>query len=396
MSGHRVIAHVDMDAFFAAIEQRNNPHLRGKPVVVGGSPGGRGVVSTASYEARKFGIHSAMPAGEAYRRCREAIFVHGDFSSYHHASHLIEQILLRFSPAVEMISIDEAFLDLTGTERVHGPAEQVALRVKQAVRDEIGITCTVGIAPNKLLAKLGSGLNKPDGLTVIEADRVESMVYPLPVDKLWGVGPVTYERLLKNGVKTIGDLATLNAASLKLLLGDHGHTLAARARGEDDRHVPDHDEAHFEKSMSHETTLGQNSHDPDHIHSLMAWLAEKVVIRLYRGEWLARTVGIRMRYPDFKTITRDRTLPAPSVDYAEILSTASSLVPNEQVVNKGVRLIGVRTSNLVHATELAQLELFADEKHRQEHLNRSIHNLRAKFGDNIIKRAGGLRSHDDD
>ena len=295
-----------------------------------------------------------------------------------------------------MISIDEAFLDLTGTERVHGPAEQVALRVKQAVRDEIGITCTVGIAPNKLLAKLGSGLNKPDGLTVIEADRVESMVYPLPVDKLWGVGPVTYERLLKNGVKTIGDLATLNAASLKLLLGDHGHTLAARARGEDDRHVPDHDEAHFEKSMSHETTLGQNSHDPDHIHSLMAWLAEKVVIRLYRGEWLARTVGIRMRYPDFKTITRDRTLPAPSVDYAEILSTASSLVPNEQVVNKGVRLIGVRTSNLVHATELAQLELFADEKHRQEHLNRSIHNLRAKFGDNIIKRAGGLRSHDDD
>lgn len=395
MSGHRVIMHVDMDAFFAAIEQRNNPHLRGKPVVVGGSPGGRGVVSTASYEARKFGIHSAMPASEAYRRCRAAIFVHGDFSAYHHASDLIEKILVRYSPAVEMISIDEAFLDITGTERVHGPVEQVALRVKQAVRDEIGITCTVGIAPNKLLAKLGSGLNKPDGLTVIEADRVDSVVYPLPVDKLWGVGPVTYERLLKNGVKTIGDLATLNHSSLKVLLGDHGYTLAARARGEDDRHVLDHDETHFEKSMSHETTLGQNSHDPEHIHSLLAWLAEKVVIRLYRGDWLARTIGIRLRYPDFKTITRDKTLLEPSVEYHEILSVASSLVPSEQVIRRGVRLIGVRTSNLVHRSELAQLELFADEKQRRDHLNRSIHNLRTKFGDNIIKRAGGLRSDED-
>ena len=395
MSSQRAILHVDMDAFFAAIELRNNPHLQGKPVIVGGSPSGRGVVSTASYEARKYGIHSAMPAGEAYRLCREAIFLHGDFSAYHHASHLIEKILLRFSPAVEMVSIDEAFLDATGTEKIHGPAELTAVKIKNAVREEIGITCTVGIAPNKLLAKLGSALNKPDGLTIIKANEIEQTVYPLPVDKLWGVGPVTYERLLRNGVKTIGDLAMLNESSLKTLLGDYGRTLAARARGEDDRSVRDHDELHFEKSMSHETTLGENSHDPEHVHRLLAYLAEKVVIRLYRGDWLARTVGIRVRYPDFKTITRDKTLAHPSVDYAEILDTASSLVPTEQVVSRGARLVGVRTSNLVHVSDLAQMDLFSDEKSRHEQLNRSIHNLRTKFGDNIIKRAGGLGSHEE-
>ena len=395
MSGNRTVMHVDMDAFFAAIEQRNNPALRGKPVVVGGSPGGRGVVSTASYEARKFGIHSAMPAGEAYRRCREAIFVHGNFKAYHHASHLIEQILLRYSPAVEMISIDEAFLDVTGTEKIHGPAELTAVKIKNAVRDEIGITCTVGIAPNKLLAKLGSGLNKPDGLTIIEADKIIERVYPLEVDRLWGVGPVTYERLLRHGVKTIGDLATLNESTLKALLGDFGHTLAARARGEDDRHVANYDEVHFEKSMSHETTLGQNSHDPDHIHSLMAGLAEKVVIRLYRGGWKARTVGLRLRYPDFKTITRDKTLLHPTVEYSEILATSSALVPTEQVISKGVRLVGVRVSNLVHSDDQTQLELFAEKKERQEHLDKSIHNLRTKFGDNIIRRAGGMPSDED-
>ncbi len=387
--------HVDMDAFFAAIEQRNNPNLRGKPVVVGGSPGGRGVVSTASYEARKFGIHSAMPSGEAYRRCREAIFVHGDFSSYRYASHLIEEILLRFSPAVEMISIDEAFLDATGTERVFGPADQLAVRIKQAVRDEIGITCTVGIAPNKLLAKLGSGLNKPDGLTIIEADKIIETVYPLPVDKLWGVGPVTNERLQRHGIRSIGDLATLNAPTLRMLLGDYGQVLAARARGEDDRHVADHDEVHFEKSMSHETTLGHDSYDPEHIHALMAHLAEKVVIRLYRGGWKARTIGMRLRYPDFKTITRDKTLTQATVDYSEILSTASALVPTKEVINKGVRLIGVRVSNLVQESDQPQLELFAEEEQRQAQLNRSLHNLRTKFGDNIIKRAGGLESLED-
>lgn len=395
MTSHRVIMHIDMDAFFASIEQRNNPSLRGKPVVVGGTPFGRGVVAAASYEARKFGIHSAMPAAEAYRRCKEAIFVHGDFSSYHHASHLIEEILLQFSPAVQMISVDEAFLDATGTDKIHGSPVEMAMKIKYAVRENVGITCTVGIGPNKLLAKLGSGLNKPDGLTVIEPDQIESKVFPLSVDHLWGVGPVTYDHLIRHGVKTIGDLAELNHSSIKSLLGDHGTTLAARARGDDDRAVPDHDEVHFEKSISHETTLGQNTHDPDHLHSIMAWLTEKVVIRLYRGEWKARTVGIRVRYPDFKTITRDKTLAHPTVDYSEILSTAASLVPTQQIVNRGVRLIGIRTSNLIHSSELAQLELFNDKQRRQEDLDKSVYSLRAKFGDKIIKRASGLKEDED-
>ncbi len=389
----RTVMHIDMDAFFAAIEQRNNPSLKGKPVVVGGTPGGRGVVSTASYEARKFGIHSAMSSSEAYRLCREAIFLHGDFASYSYASQLIENILTSFTPAVEMISVDEAFVDLTGTERLLGTAPEAALQIKTAIREQIGITASVGLAPNKLLAKLASSLNKPDGLTVITFDQIHERVFPLSVDKIWGVGPVTYERLLKHGVRTIGDLAILNASTLKLVLGDHGRTLAARARGEDDRRVAMIDEEHIEKSISHETTLGENSHDAAHIHSLVAALTEKVVIRLYRGDWLTRTVGIKLRFPSFKTITRDHTLPEPTADYSLILATAAALVPMDRAVDKGVRLIGVRTSNLAHREELRQLELFSDrEKH--EKLGRTVHELREKFGSKVIKRAGGLGAND--
>ncbi len=389
----RIVLHVDMDAFFAAIEQRNNPGLKGKPVVVGGSPTGRGVVSTASYEARVFGIHSAMPAAEAYRHCREAIFLHGDHASYSYASELIREILIGYTPAVEMISVDEAFVDLTGTERLLGPAREVALSIKEAIHSRIGITCTVGIGPNKLLAKLASGLNKPDGLTVIEADKIAEQVFPLAVDKIWGVGPVTYERLARHGVHTIGDLAGLNLATLKILLGDFGHTLVERARGIDDRHVALIDEEHIEKSISHETTLGKNSFDPDHIHSIMAALTEKVVIRLYRGGWLARTVGIRLRYPSFKTITRDHTLGEPTDNYPDILTTASKLVPTDKVASKGVRLIGVRTSNLIHREELRQFDLFS-ARQKQDDLSRTIHKLREKFGNGVIKRAGGLKGEE--
>ncbi len=387
---HRTVLHVDMDAFFAAIEQRNNPGLKGKPVIVGGSPTGRGVVSTASYEARVFGIHSAMPAAEAYRHCREAIFLHGDFSAYHYASNLIHDTLAQFSPAVEMISVDEAFLDLSGTERLLGAPREVALQIKAAIFERVGITCTVGIGPNKLLAKLASGLNKPDGLTIIEPETIETQVFPLSVDKVWGVGPVTYERLLRHGVRTIGDLANLNAATLKLALGEFGFSLAERARGVDDRHVALIDEEHIEKSISHETTLAKNTFDPDFLHALIAGLTEKVVIRLYRGGWLARTVGIRMRYPSFKTITREQTLAAPTDSYGEILSTVAKLVPVDRVVSKGVRLIGVRSSRLIQREELRQLELFDDGRAKEERLNATIHDLRTKFGNGIIKRAGGF------
>lgn len=391
-TSRRTVLHVDMDAFFAAIEQRNNPGLKGKPVVVGGSPTGRGVVSTASYEARVFGIHSAMPAAEAYRHCREAIFLHGDFASYNYASRLIEEILVQFTPAVEMISVDEAFVDLTGTERLLGSPREVGLRIKDAIRSRIGITCTVGIGPNKLLAKLASGLDKPDGLTIIEPDSIEAKVYPLAVDKIWGVGPVTYERLLKHGVRTIGDLASLNHATLKIVLGDFGFSLAERARGIDDRHVALIDEEHIEKSISHETTLGQNSFDPEHIHSLIAALTEKVVIRLYRGGWVARTIGIKLRFPSFKTITRDHTPGEPTDVYNEILATAAALVPTDKVVSKGVRLIGVRTSHLLQREELRQLDLFGAAKQKNAKLSKTIHDLRSKFGNGIIKRAGGLEA----
>ncbi len=393
---HRVVMHVDMDAFFAAVEQRNNPSLRGKPVIVGGSAEGRGVVSTASYEARKFGVHSAMPAREAVRLCPDGIFLRGDFKSYHDASVKVKETLGSLSPNVEMISIDEAFIEATGTERIYDSPAALAQKIKEAVAENVGISCSIGVSMNKLIAKLGSALNKPEGLTIIWPQDLKPTVYPLSVDHLWGVGPVTYRHLLRHGVKTIGDLATLPESNVKHILGEYGQTLAKRARGEDERDVLLLDDDHLEKSISHETTLAQDAYDPAFAEHLLAYLSEKVLIRLYRGGWEARTIGIKVRYKNFKTITRDRTLPRPTCDFGCILDTARSLLPADEIRRRGLRLIGVRTSNLVQTEDRRQLELFASESARQEQLNRTVADLRERFGDDVISHASALRQRKDD
>ncbi len=388
--------HVDMDAFFAAVEQRNNPSLKGKPVIVGGSAEGRGVVSTASYEARRFGVHSAMPAREAVRRCPDGIFLRGDFKSYHHASAQVKQSLGTLTPNVEMISIDEAFIEATGTERLYESPEALAERIKQEIREHVGITCSVGVSMNKLIAKLGSALNKPDGLTVLWPQDLEAQVFPLTVNHLWGVGPVTHAHLLRHGIKTIGDLATLPEAHVKQILGEFGKTLAARARGEDERDVLHYDDDHLEKSISHETTLGIDSYDPLYVEHLLAYLSEKVFIRLYRGGWLARTIGIKVRYANFKTITRDHTLPEACCEFRQIIDTARSLLPADEIRRRGLRLVGVRASNLVQGKDKRQLDLFGAERERVEQLNQTLFELRERFGDDVIKHASALRERDDD
>jgi nucleotidyltransferase/DNA polymerase involved in DNA repair len=381
--------HVDMDAFFAAIEQRNNPDLRGKPVIVGGPPGSRGVVSTCSYEARRFGVHSAMPITQAVRLCPDGVFLTVDPSAYSFAARQIRVIFLRFSPAVEMVSVDEAFIDITGSLRHYGSPREVALQIKCTVYREIGITCSVGIGPNKLIAKLGSGLEKPDGLTIIFGEDIEKRLYPLPVGRLWGVGPVTEKYLSSKGINTIGDLACVDARQLQRDLGVKGVYLAGRARGVDDGIVLDDISRPDEKSISHEYTFDRDTYDLNQIHAMILAMTEKVVARMQKGEWLAGTIALRVRFSDFKTITRQKAVRKPTEDLRTIVRTARSLLQAEDVVSQGVRLVGVRVSHIVHRHSENQSELFdCPDSGKFRNLGDTIKQLRDKFGDAIITRAG--------
>jgi DNA polymerase IV len=385
----RVIMHVDMDAFFAAIEQRNNPELRGKPVIVGGPPGSRGVVSTCSYEARRYGVHSAMPIAQAVRLCPDGVFLTVDPSAYSFAAKQIKAIFLRFAPAVQVVSVDEAFIDITGSLRHYGSPREVALQIKRTVYREIGITCSVGIGPNKLIAKLGSGLEKPDGLTIIFGEDIEKRLYPLPVGRLWGVGPVTEKHLTSKGINTIGDLARVDARQLQRDLGVKSVYLAGLARGVDDSIVLDDNSRPDEKSISHEYTFDRNNFDLNQIHAMILALTEKVVVRMQKGEWLAGTVALRVRFSDFKTITRQKAVREPTEDLRAIFQTARGLLPSKDVVSQGVRLIGVRVLHMVHRHSENQSELFDSPISRKSrNLGDTIKQLRDRFGDTIIMRAG--------
>ena len=384
-----IIMHVDMDAFFAAIEQRNNPELRGKPVIVGGPPGSRGVVSTCSYEARKYGVHSAMPIAQAVRLCPDGIFLTVGPSAYSFAAKQIMAIFLRFSPAVQMVSVDEAFIDITHDLRNCSSPREVALEIKRTVYREIGITCSVGIGPNKLIAKLASGLEKPDGLTIIFGEDIEKRLYPLPVGRLWGVGPVTEKYLASKGINTIGDLARVDARQLHRELGVMGVYLVGRARGVDDSIVLDDNVQPDEKSISHEHTFDRDTFDLNQIHAMILALTEKVVVRMQKGEWLAGTIALRVRFSDFKTITRQKAVREPTEDLGAIFQTARGLLPSQDVVSQGVRLVGVRVSHIVHRHSEYQSELFdCPISSKSRNLGDSIKQLRDRFGDAIITRAG--------
>jgi DNA polymerase IV len=385
----RVIMHVDMDAFFAAIEQRNNPDLKGKPVIVGGPPGSRGVVSTCSYEARQYGVHSAMPIAQAVRLCPDGVFLTLDSSAYTFAAHQIKAIFLRFAPAVQMVSVDEAFIDITGTSQRHPSPREVALEIKRTVYREIGITCSVGIGPNKLIAKLGSGLEKPDGLTIIFGEDIKKRLYPLPVGQLWGVGPVTEKYFASKGINTIGDLASVNGEKLRRELGVKGVYLAGRSRGFDDSIVLDDNSRPDEKSISHEYTFDRDTYDLSQIHAMILALTEKVVTRMQKGDWLAGTIALRVRYSDFKTITRQKAVSEPTEDLRVIFQTARGLLPSQDVVSQGVRLVGVRVSHIVPRHSDNQPELFdCPDSSKFRNLGDTIKQLRDRFGDAIITRAG--------
>jgi DNA polymerase-4 len=302
----RKIVHVDMDAFYAAIEQLDHPELRGRPVIVGGDPAGRGVVSTASYEARKFGVHSAMPAAQARRLCPQAVFLRPRFARYQEVSQQIRAILYSYTPLVEPISLDEAFLDLTGTERLLGPAEEVAREIKRRVREETGLTCSVGVGPNKFLAKLASSLAKPDGFLVVREGEELAFLEDLPIERLWGVGEATAKRLRGLGITTVGQLRGLALEELLDKFGSLGRSLYELARGIDRSPVIPEREA---RSLGAERTFPEDLTDPEEMERVLFSLSEEVGRRLREERLKARTVQLKVRFADFTTITRALTLP---------------------------------------------------------------------------------------
>jgi len=383
-----MILHVDMDAFYASVEQRDRPELMGRPVVVGGTPQGRGVVSAASYEAREFGVHSAMPAITARRLCPQAVFLPVRMGHYAGVARQIREIFHRFTPTVEPLSLDEAFLDVTGSERLFGPAQQIGRQIQQTIDDELHLVASVGIAPNKFLAKIASDLRKPRGFVFVPPDGVHEFLDPLGIERLWGVGKVSQRVLHKLGVRTIGQLRRFDPVILREHFGKQGDHLYALAHGRDDRAVvPDHQA----KSISHETTFAADIADRDALRTWLLELTEQVARRLRRHKLRGRTVQLKVRFADFRTVTRSQTLPEPTNVTQLLWETAAELF--EQKLPEPlppVRLLGMGVSGFENR-EQQQKTLFEDEETaRQSRLDAARDAIRDKFGTTAINRATRL------
>lgn len=383
------ILHVDMDAFYAAVEVRKDPALAGRPVLVGGQ-GGRGVVASASYEAREYGISSAMPMARALRLCPHAVVVSPDFAAYTEASAGIREIFLAYTPLVEPLALDEAFLDIGGSVRLFGQPALIGARIRARIRDELGLVASVGVAPNKFLAKLCSQKAKPDGLLHVRAGEVAAFLAPLGVRDLWGVGEATAARLDRFGVRTVGEVAALPHTTLRRLLGPAAAgALAQLARGADSRPVVPWEAA---KGMSAEETFDRDVDDPVVLRRELLRLAERVARRLRRGGLAGRTVTLKLRYASFQTITRSRTLPA-ATDSTEVLyGEVGALLDNLRLERVRVRLVGVGVANLVPTGAARQLTLTEDD--RWVRLERAADEARGRFGDEAVTR-GTLLDDDD-
>jgi DNA polymerase-4 len=379
---NRTIMHVDLDAFFVSVEQVLNPELRGKPVVVGGRPGSRGVVATASYEARAFGLYSGMPLVTARRLCPHAIFIEGSYPKYRDASQEFMAILADFSPFLEPVGIDEAYLDVTGFESIHRSFREMAVRIKKRIRDELGLCASIGIAANKVVAKVASDSSKPDGLLEVPAGEERSFLAPLPLARLPGAGKKTGQILKGLGIHTIGELSSLPADALKSHFGAFGEVLRRYASGIDDRKVePVPGEA---KSISRETTFARDTRDRSFLEATLRYLGERVGTELREQNRQARCITLKLRYTDFTTITRSYTLPQSTESDQTIFSTGSRLLRRALLLGKQpVRLIGIGVSNLVESGR--QLDMLDSSTQRREQLNRTIDRIRKKYGFTAIQ-----------
>lgn len=387
----RIILHLDMDAFFAQVEQVKNPALKGKPIVVGGEAGNRGVVATCSYEARKYGIHSAMSAAKARQLCPHAIFLSGSLTNYVFISAQIMEILQGYTPIVEPTSIDEAYLDVTQSVHLYGSPEALGMDIKKQILEKLKLTCTIGIAENKLLAKTASDFNKPDGLNTLWDHELETKFYPLPIIKLRGVGPQTEKILLKWGIKTIRDLKDYPEKKMRQHFGLYGEHLSKIAKGLSDTPVCSLDDIPDEKSMSHEHTLYEDTSDLEFLKSLLITLADKVVVRMKKANFIGKTVRLKLRYADFTTITREVTLHDFTDEVETIYKTALGLIPIDEVIKNKVRLIGVGVTKLIESEDLPQIDLFDDDFHaRRRKCGEVVEDIRDKFGKFSIVRASSL------
>jgi DNA polymerase-4 len=385
----RAVIHVDMDAFYASVEVMDDPSLAGKPVIVGGTPEGRGVVAAASYEARRYGVHSAMSAYRAKKLCPDGVFVRPRMSRYVELSRDIRAIFHDFTPLVEPISLDEAFLDVTGSRRLFGDAVDIGRAIKRRIRDEVGLVASVGVAPNKYLAKLASDLEKPDGFVVITRDNARELLADLPVRRLWGVGKQTQKLLAKKGIHTIGDVTATPLEELEARLGVLARRLKNLALGVDHRPVVADWEA---KSISSERTFAHDIGDAGELRAIADTLSEMVAKRLRQSGLLAQTVQIKARYPDFTTLTRAVTLAEPTELTQTIRDAARDLLGNK-LDRKGrpLRLLGVGVSNFVHP-EQETADLFADnERERGANVDHLIDQLQDRFGSDVIHRGRGRR-----
>ena len=375
------IMHVDLDAFFVSVEQALNPELRGKPVVVGGRPGGRGVVAAASYEARAFGLHSAMPLKTASRLCPQAIFIEGSFPRYRDASQKFMAILAEYSPFLEPVGLDEAYLDVTGFESIHGSIHEMAVNIKQRIKEELGLCASVGIASGKVVAKVASELSKPDGLLEVAWGEERAFLAPLPIARLPGVGKKAEQLLTRLGVNTIGKLSVTPVDALKSHFGASGEVLYRSANGIDHRKVEPPGAA---KSISRETTFAKDTRNRSFLRATLRYLGERVGADLRRQSKQARCITLKLRYADFTTITRSHTLPQATDGDQTIFNTGVKLLEKALSVEKQpVRLIGIGVSNLVDSG--GQLATLDSSAQRQIKLNKTIDRIRNKYGFTAIQ-----------
>lgn len=376
----RWILHADMDAFYASVEQRDNPALSGQPVIVGGLME-RGVVAAASYEARKYGVHSAMPISKARRLCPDGVYIRPNMNKYRQVSAEIVTLLERFSPCLETLALDEAFLDISGMELLYDDVRMIGQAIKEAVWQELQLVISVGIAPNKFLAKLASAFGKPNGLVVIRPGEEERFLEPLPIDRLWGVGTVTERALRALQINTIGQLRRADIAQVERRLGNQARELYQLAWGRDTRPVVPEREA---KSIGHEDTFAQDIFATEDILRELLALAERVGWRLRRAGLAGRTITLKVRFASFHTVTRAVTLADPTALDAVLYQTVRQLLAKIPC-NEGIRLLGITVSHL--GAPGVQLNLFNEHEAKQERIAQAMDRLTERFGNGIVKRS---------
>ncbi|HKW15584.1 MAG TPA: DNA polymerase IV [Candidatus Krumholzibacteria bacterium] len=380
----RAIIHVDMDAFYASVEVMDNPSLAGRPVIVGGTPETRGVVAAASYEARKFGVHSAMSAYRAHKLCPHGVFILPRMSRYVEISREIHRVFEAFTPLIEPISIDEAFLDVTGSQTLFGPAPEIGRAIKRRIRDEVGLVASIGVAPNKFLAKLASDLEKPDGFVVITEAEAEARLAPLPIARLWGVGKKTEAILTAAGIHTIGDVVRADHARLERLVGSYAAHMQELARGLDDRDVVPDAEA---KSIGAENTFPRDIANASTLRAELDLLSERVAERARSEGVVGHTVNLKARYADFTTVTRAITLPEPTHESVVIRGAARLLLEERlEREDRALRLLGVSLSNLSHADEVSGNLFDTPRATRNRTLDTVMDGLRRRFGAGAVRR----------